>query len=303
MVNKSILSMGGVLFLTIYVDQMFFENFIMNYIILYLTSKFSGKSVKWYRLAIGAVIGGIYVILSYIYNFYDTSLIIVKIALVCTIVLVSFEIKEVKDFCKLCVVFVGITFLIGGASFGLAFLFNFTTISAGGVLYVEEFPVIMLALGVAVTLVMIKWIEVFVKNRVRLKNFLYNVDINLFGSTINTVVLLDSGHNVKEKFSGYPVIILNEDIFAEMVPCEIIRKIKESNFDFEEKWRKRFRIINISTVSSKNDSLIGFIADKCVVHREEGNIVIDKIVVVSCDRILDKEGRYFGLIGNFFDDV
>jgi len=292
---------GGVLFLTIYVDQMFLENFIMNYIILYATSKFSGFYSKWYRLTIGSVIGAIYVISSYIFGFYDKQLILTKVLLSAGIIFSAFNIKNIKSFLKILVFFFGITFLIGGASFGLAFFMNVSMIQDGGVLYVEEFPVIMVAVGGMAGVIIIKWISILLRRRINLKKLLYNIEISILDNKISTTVFLDSGHNVKERFTGYPVIIVENSILREVIPIEILDKIEKSNFEFEEKWRRRLRIIPISTVSNKEEVLIGFRADEAVVHTGVENKYIRKVIIAGCDRKLDNEDNYFALMGNILE--
>ncbi len=292
---------GGVLFLTVYVDQMFLENFIMNYIILYSTSKFSGVSSRWYRLSVGAFIGAVYVILSYIFGFYDSTLISIKILLAVIMIFASFKIKNIKDFFKALLFFFGITFLIGGASIGIAFLANFSMIEEGGVLYVEEFPVLVIALGCAVSIIIIKWICVFLKKKINLAEFLYDIEIRIFDRKISTTALFDSGHNVKERFTEYPVIIVENCILKELVPGEIIEKISCNDFEFEEKWRRRLRLIPISTVSSQNEVIIGFRADECIIHTGCENKHIGNLVVAGCERTLDREGRYFALMGNIIE--
>lgn len=284
--------------MTIYVDQMFLENFIMNYIILYATSKFSGVKSKWYKLGISAGIGAIYVIFSYIFGFYNEQLISLKIILAVVMVLVGFNIRGIKDFLKATVFFFGITFLIGGASFGLAFLLNFSMISEGGVLYVEEFPVLMIVLGTAVSIIIIKWIGVFLRNRLNLQELLYDVKIKLFDKEVLIKAFLDSGHNVKETITGYPVIIVEKEVMKELVPDEIIEKIHKNDFDFEEKWKKRLRIIPISTVSRDKEVVVGFLVDECVIHMKEEDKAIKKLIVASCDKKLSKDSKYTALMGN-----
>lgn len=284
--------------MTIYVDQMFLENAIMNYIILYFTSKFSGISSKWYRLMIGAIIGSIYVISSYIFGFYDKPFIGIKILLAFVMVVTSFKIKNIKEFFKLFVFFVGITFFIGGASFGLAFIANVSMISEGGVLYVEEFPVVMIALGSVLSFIIGKWILIFLKNKVKINQLLYDIEIKLFDKKIITTALLDSGHSVKESLTGYPVMILEKSMLKEIVPKEVIDKIEKNDFEFEEKFKRRFRIIPVSTVSSESNLLMGFKADECIIHMDVGSKYIKNLVVVGCDRKLDSEGKYFALMGN-----
>jgi len=289
---------GGVLSLTIYVDQMFLENFIMNYIILYAASKFSGVKSKWYRLGISAGIGAVYVIASYIFGFYNEQVFLFKVILAVVMVIVGFDIRNLREFLKAMAFFLGITFLIGGASFGLAFLFNFSMISEGGVLYVEEFPVLMIILGTTVSIIIIKWIVVFLKSRLNLEELLYDVEIKLFDKKILIKAFLDSGHNVKETITGYPVIIVEKSVLEKLVPSEIIEKIRNNDFEFDEKWKKRVRIIPIYTISKDSEVVIGFLVDECVIYMPEGNKYINKLIVASCDKKLSKDSKYDALIGN-----
>lgn len=287
--------------MTIYVDQMFLENFIMNYIILYVTSKFSGKQERWYRLIIGAIIGAMYVIASYIFSFYDRPLIVVKIFLAISMIVTSFKIKNIKEFFKLLIIFVGITFLIGGASFGLAFFANVSMISEGGVLYVEEFPILMITLGCIATFIIGKWLFILLKSKINLTNLLYNVEISFFDRKLYTTAFLDSGHKAREVFTGYPIIIVQRDKLEEIVPKEIFQRISKNDFEFDEKWKRRLRILPISTVNSKSDTLIGFKADNCIIHTESEDKYIKNLIVAVCNRTLDSENKYFALMGNILE--
>ena len=171
-------------------------------------------------------------------------------------------------------------------------------ISEGGILYVEEFPIAMISLGIVFTIVVGKWMYIFLKSKLDMEELVYNIEIKLFDKRISTTAFLDSGHNAKERYTGYPVIILEKQKLKELIPNEIFEKIKVNNFEFDEKWKTRLRLIPVSTLSSLNDLLTGFKVDECVVHMNEEDKYINKIIVAGCDRKLDKEGRYFALMGN-----
>ena len=141
----------------------------------------------------------------------------------------------------------------------------------------------------------------FLRKKVNLKELLYNIDIKLFDNKVSTTVFLDSGHNVKECFTGYPVIILEKTILKELIPKEISDSIEKNNFEFEEKWRRRLRLIPISTVSNKDEVLIGFKVDEAIIHTDLGDKVIKNLIIAGCDRKLDSEDKYFALMGNILD--
>jgi len=283
--------------LTIYIDQMFFENFIMNFIILYIVSKFLKISSKWYRLSIGASIGAIYVILSYIIGFYNSTLVVSKIILSVVIVFSSFKIKSFSEFFKILIFFYSVTFFIGGISFGFAYFFNVSIIKEGGVLYVEEFPIIMVAFACMLTLIIGRWIVFLFKNRVSVEEFLYEIEIRLFDKNISTKILMDSGNNVKEPFTGYPVLILENEILKEIVPSEIILMIKKDEFLLEDRWKKKIRIIPVSTINLDSELKVGFKLDEARIYNKGK---IENLIVVGCDKKLSKDNEYHGLIGNVF---
>lgn len=283
--------------MTIYADQMFVENFIMNYIILYMTAKLCGMEFKWYKLSIGAVIGAIYVIFSYVFLFYNEPLIFGKILLSIAIVYLSFFPREPKKFIKLLLYFYGITFFIGGISFGLAYFFNVVTINEGGILYVEEFPVVLVAIGSCFAFILGKYGIAFFYEYKRVKEILYKLRIGLFGKTIEINVIYDSGHSVREPFTNYPVAIVEKAAVGDIFLANIFDATKLGNMEIPDEFKCKMRIVPISTVSSDKEILIGFKADECSVIKDDGEKAVNNVIIAICDRKLSKDGSYAGLIG------
>ena len=158
----------------------------------------------------------------------------------------------------------------------------------------------MSALVCVLSFIIGKWLFILLKSKIDLKKLLYNIEIKFLDKKLSTVAFLDSGHNAREAFTGYPIIIIEKEQLKELLPKEIIEKIDKNDFEFDEEWKRRLRILPISTISSKNDTLIGFKADECVIHTEEEDKYIKNLIVAGCDRKLDSEGKYFELIGNSF---
>lgn len=287
----------------IYADQMFVENFIMNYIILYMTAKFCGIDFKWYKLSIGSTIGALYVILSYVFLFYNEPLIIAKILLSVAIVYFSFFPKRLKIFIRILLYFYSITFFIGGVSFGLAYFFNVVTVKEGGILYVEEFPVILVAIGSCFSYILGKYILSFIKQRKRLNQFVYKVEVKIFGKQMEFKALYDSGHNVKEPFTNYPVIIVEGEVVRDVISKEVYEKIKNGSEEIEEKIKSKVRIIPISTVSSDREVLVGFKTDECYVYENEEKIAVKNVIIAICDKRISKDGKFVGLIGDCIDKL
>ena len=74
--------------MTIYLDVIFLENIVINYIILYVTGMISKAQIKQKRLIAGALIGAFYSIIYYLLKLKIYSSFIIKIILSIVIIYV-----------------------------------------------------------------------------------------------------------------------------------------------------------------------------------------------------------------------
>lgn len=261
-----------------------------------MTAKFSGIEIRWYKLSISAGIGALYVIFSYVFLFYNNPMILAKIILSILMAYIAFTPKIIKIFFRSLMNFYIITFFIGGVSFGIAYFFNAVTIYEGGILYVEEFPVILVVIGSVISFILGKYITQFIKNKKNIEKLIYKIKIKLMEKEIELDALYDSGHNVSEPFTNYPVVIIEKKMLEQIIPEEIFIRINENKFDFDEKWKSRLRVIPISTVSNDKEILVGIKTDEFTVFNETEK-QIKNVVVAICNKKLSKEGTFNALIG------
>lgn len=273
--------------MTIYADQMFFENFIINYVILYITANFSSAIYKWYRLSIGAAIGALYVILSYIFGFYDFQMIFFKVLLSLIIVFTSFKVAGIKEFFKILLFFYIVTFVIGGASYGFAYFLNLYTVSSNGLIYVSEFPLTAVVISIVGIFVIFKLCVVLIKRKIDINNFLYKIDIEILGKRIETIAFFDSGHNVVEPIGKSPVIILEKNMLKNIIPLNVNA--------LSPPWNTRLRLIPVSTISSERELLKGFRADLVTIYAKKKKYIKD-VIIAECEGELSKYGEYHALI-------
>ena len=284
--------------MTIYADQMFLENFVMNFLILYMTALFSRIKYKWHRIIIGSVLGAIYVIFSYIFYFYDFHQIWWKVLLSFGIVVIAFKFERLADFVRTLFCFYAITFFIGGVSFGLSFFLNIYTIQEDGIIYVADFPVSIIAGATALAIMLIRYLMEFMKNRASIEQFIYPVEIFILGYKAKINAFFDSGNNVTEPLSDYPVVFLEKAVFEKILPEKVIREIETRSYLIEDNtWKRRFRLIPISTVSNEKTVLPGFKSDRVIVSLSESEKVLENAILVYCERQLSKNGEYSALIG------
>ncbi|MGB9679221.1 MAG: sigma-E processing peptidase SpoIIGA [Thermoanaerobacteraceae bacterium] len=276
-----------------YVDVIFFENLVINYIILYLTKIFSRQNTSAIKLFLGSFIGSFYVILFFFNISFILQSIILKIILSIVIILVCFAPLSAKNFFRILSLFYLISFIFGGASFALLYLFNY------------NIKIIFLALIVSVILIYINWGSVTKISRN--KKLIYHIDIEIFSKHAQVKAFLDTGNNLFDPLSNSLVAIVEFSALCDILPKEFKNIFREGGKDNIEKiyenienknWINRIRLIPFMSIGKENGILIGFKPDKFIINDFKKEI--KDIIIGIYGSKLNKEGDYSALIGPEF---
>lgn len=292
--------------MVIYVDELFLENFIMNYIILYITAHFSKIKPKWYRLSLASALGAIYVILTYIVNISIYNNLIFKVILSVLIIIVGFDFKRIVEFLKITCIFYLTTFAIGGAGFCIGYFSDAITITDSGVIYVKEISLKIVIISMLVTFIMARIAVMIVKNKINLSSEYFDIDIFLGNKNVRLNAFLDTGNTIHEPFNRKSVVFVEGERMREIFPQNIydilingegVEEIKE------EFWKSRIVLIPVSTINESYQIKCGIRTDKLVIHNNGNSIYKHKIAVILCSNI-SKDGSYSAIIGkNIFDEI
>ena len=107
--------------MTIYLDIVFVENIIMNYIILFSTGLICKEKIKQMRIVISSIIGSIYSVAYYITEIKLYVTIIAKILLSIVMIYIAFGSKNFKKTFKSLVIFYLTSFAFGGCAFAILY--------------------------------------------------------------------------------------------------------------------------------------------------------------------------------------
>lgn len=289
--------------MTLYIDVLFIENLIMNYILIYMTSFFGKIKVKHMRLFISSVIGAIYAVLSCISNWGVYQLTISKLILSAVMVLIAFSPKKVLDFFKYMLIFYLITFVLGGSIFGLMYFLNYTSVSINGVVYMDDFPIKIFMIATVSIFIAIKLGFYLFANKIRLKERLFKIKIDVLDKSVETTALLDTGNLAVDPLTKMPVVIIEKSELKYFLSEDIVELFDEENlddfynkvFELNAEWRTRLRIIPFSSLGSESSMMIGFKPDKLYIY--ERNIQTEKVIIAVCDKKLSRDDTYNALIG------
>lgn len=284
----------------IYVDILILENFLINYLLLYIVDRFCRKNASRWRLMAAAGIGAVYVLVIFFPKLNIFCTLLMKLMMSMIMIIVSFLPQRLKDFIKELILFYLEAFIIGGCIFAIFYLSNFGPVYNKGILMVEVSPIYII-LGSAAAIILVKfgfdYYEGFYigeKSRVILQIYLNErrCDIN---------ALIDTGNSLKDPITNTPVIIAYYKSLVGILPEEMITAATDlgsndlTNAFMESSLKSRMRIIPYKALGVENGILIGIKVDMVVMKsRNKSCEVMSPIIALSIQPI-SEDGDYQAL--------
>lgn len=291
--------------ITLYIDVIFFENLIMNTIILYATSIMLKLKPKLIRIIISSGIGSIYVIILYITKMKIYTTLISKIILSIIMIYIAFNPQNVRKMWKQILIFYLTSFVFGGVALYLIYFVKPQDILIRNGMFVGEYVLKVIMLGAIVGVIIIKISLKIIKTKINPKDMYCDVKIKLDNKEIMTKAMIDTGNLVKEPITNTPVVIVESSLLYEIIPKEILNNIEEilcgnlENVSEETqiKYASKLRCIPYKSLGKENGMLLGIKADGIQIIKEEEIKLMKNVIIGIYDKSLTKRGEYRALVG------
>lgn len=278
----------------------------MNYIILYATGIIRKNKMKQNKLLLSSVVGSVYAIIIYLKILNFSSNLIMKIILSVSMVWLAFDSKNVKTLLKDILMFYVVSFVFGGCSFALIYLLDPSKVEMKNGVLVGSYPIKVTLIAGIIAFFAIQIAFKITKNKLSVEDMICNVKIYYENNNINIRTLIDSGNMLKDPVSGVPVIVVEYEKIAKILPKKVIDNIKKiQGGDILEDYNENFkiRLIPFSSLGKENGMLVGVKMKKAVITFREKEEIIDNIVVGIYNSKFTKDNRYNALIGLDIIDV
>lgn len=286
--------------MTIYVDVVFLENIVLNYIIIFSTAIISKSKIKHYRILIASSIGGVFSIVNYLLDMSLRTNILVKILLSILIILISFQTNDIYIIFKQLMFFYLVSFTYGGIAFMLLFFISPQNVNFSENHFVGTYPIKITLLASTIGVIIIAIISKVLKDRFLAKEMLYDLEIFYNGKTKKVKTMLDTGNLLKEPISMADVVIVEKNSLKEIVSENILENITSI---IDGKWidsnnihSYKIKVIPFSSLGNENGMLIGFKPDYIKVYYEN-EIVRNDVLIGIYDGKLSKNNLFTSLIG------
>jgi len=291
----------------IYVDVLFTINLLINYLLLWTTSKIGKVHTSPLRIFMGAALGAIYAVIMFFPAFKIYYTFMAKVIFSIALIAVTFNIAKMKTFLKILGLFYLVSFTFGGAALGL---FYFTNVGAfvgailsNGIIYFN-LPCKTLIVSSCIAYMVIR-LSLRIIYKFNKENMYISVIIDFDKKDICVNALIDTGNSLYDPISDFPVIVVEFRAVKSLLPEDIQIIFNESNENdlaliskvvYNSVWASRFRLIPFSSLGKENGMLIGFKPDNVKIIEENGGRDLKDIIIAIYNKQLSKDNKYNALL-------
>ncbi|MBR3882428.1 MAG: sigma-E processing peptidase SpoIIGA [Clostridia bacterium] len=285
--------------MTIYLDIVFLENFLLNFIIIFSTSLITKSKTTLFKMVITSAFGSLFSISEYIYfGIKENEKFIFKFVLSIVMINMTFGFKKKKLLFNL-VVFYLVSLSFGGLSFATLFFINSEKIIIKNDMFLGISLLESIVIASIICFVLILVLIVCLKIYEKKKSELIEIEIINNGKTHKVMALYDTGNLLKEPITQKDVIIVEKGELYDICDNNFLDSIKDilnGKWIGDENSNYKFCLIPFSSLGNENGILIGFKPDYIKVNIEE-EIFKNEVFVGIYDGKLTNNNLYTSLIG------
>ncbi len=285
------------------------ENLVMNYLILWITARFSKAKTTSLRLLLGALAGAVYVSVMILFpavEFYYS--IPAKLMLSVLILLIAFRIDGFGTFAKTLAILYISTFVFAGAAFAFLYLNSTGGFVRNGIVYIFwKSKWSTLALSILTAAIILKVFWELVQYKLSKGRLLKTVGISVDKRKVSLQALVDTGNSLHDPITKLPVVVVEFAAISSILPEEIKEIFTgEGEEDLSRltalvsgsSWYSRFRLIPFTSLGKENGMLIGFKPDYLEIDSESDEKKgIYNVIVGIYNKALSKNNSYRALVG------
>ncbi|HAQ39815.1 MAG TPA: hypothetical protein DCM73_02575 [Clostridiales bacterium] len=277
-----------------YVEYVFAENFLIDFILLFITGKLIKRIIVYKRLVASSLIGAMYVVLvAYVGKDFMTYF-IVKFSVSVLMIMVAFDSKGILTNIRVILCFYITSLIMVGIISALYYLtYDRVTVNA---------IVISLFAGYIALHFFFKEIRA----RIERNGYMRTVTISIGGKSKPLRAFIDTGNELTDPMTGKPVMVVNiesiRDMLGEVLYGNIIDFYKDKDGNYEtllnENNNLNLKIIRYNTISSKDEMMVCVTPDEIEIKSNDSSIVTDGAVIGIYPKKISRKEDYDALLFN-----
>ncbi len=254
----------------VYIDYIFIENLIMNYLLLFQTSNFLKEKNKLIKKILASIIGSIYVCIMLVLKLNYLNYVVAKLSLSFVMVYICFLPKSLKKYIKEIITFYFITIINLGTYLIIITLFNVNINNS-------IIKIVIYIIGSVVIYIINNEIWRIFKLKLKKENLLYDVYIQNNGKYIQYKGFIDTGNTCRHINTGRMIFFAN----------------KKNNIDVSSYKEVE---IELSTIAGKGVQK-GYIVNNVIIKKENNIKFADVVICFTENNIKNQLG--YDMIMNY----
>lgn len=196
----------------IYLDLVFFINFMFDLLLLLTVKIVLKRKVKWYRVLLGSFIGALSIFFLFI-KLNPITLFLLKIVISLLMIIVTFGVKSKNDFFKNILYLYFISIILGGFLYYLNLEFSYDNV--GLVFFHNGFSINFILLMILSPIILYLYIKQDRDLKV-IKNYYYQIEIYYKNTKKEYSAYLDTGNKLYDPYFHKPVILVYDTNFPKI---------------------------------------------------------------------------------------
>lgn len=284
--------------MTIYVDELFAVNLLMDGLMLWAAGKLLQRKIPPWRLVLASFVGALYGVLIFLPSCRWLANGTAKAICACLMTWMAFGWISWKAFLKAMVYLYLVSFAMGGSTIALMYFFGERIVHTwSGIALVEvEFRVFWLIGGVVVLLLLVHCLRSSIQQKLEQKLQIVPVTAVLRGKTVKLRLLVDSGNCLTDAISGTPVVIVQQNYANGLFSGEELMQMHYGAADAIMRLPDltgRIRLLPYQTVGYRG-LMLGVRLDKLLIDAPKQEIA--DVILAMSPQTFAADGSYQGII-------
>lgn len=271
----------------IYADVYMLENLVVNYFIFLITAYITRTNVSSFKILFTSILASLYSLLQFYPPMQFLYSIFGKIIVSALLVYLTFWPKRFFIFLRQLLSFYLVTIMFGGMVF---FLYYITKNN-----FVVDVQVklknVLIALGCSLIVFKLSY-ELILKKMYK-ESLIRYIKFKINDTEYNCTAYVDTGNNLKEPFSGRPVVIVERNLLKEKgSQADISAQNLE---ELQKQLGNRIILIPYNSIGQEHGVLIGVIPDEFYISENNSTWTKKDVAIALYDNKISS--RYSALLG------
>lgn len=298
--------------LVVYIDLIFLANLLIDGALLALTAWMRRLKPSWWRLALSAVAGAMYVVMMFVPGLSFLFTFLIKFGLSLIMLWIAFGFVSLQSYIRNLGAFYMVNFAAAGGIIGFHYLLQnsgeiFSGIwfsASGGLSFELKVGFWFMCIAFFAVIMIFKAVQT---NRRQVENretLLGEVTVNLGETTIRCTGLLDTGNQLSDPLTRTPVMVMEASLWEAYLPPSWSQKMAEGEPDklvmelgeTEFPWKDRLRLVPYRGVNRGAAFMLALKPDSVTIILGGRNYAAGKVLVGFDGGTLSGEGAYRAII-------